>query len=171
MKSSLTHEDLVEVHDYWVNRKTREIWIHGVETRDVSGEEPGVEYMMATRVIKNLHLLKDMDRDKEVVVHLHTCGGVWEEGMAIYDTIKSMPYHVTIISYTHARSMSSIILQAADERVLMPSSYFMFHYGSLEVGGHPLQVQSEVDFSRLCDDKMIQIYVDAIIKSGSEKFD
>lgn len=155
------------VHHNWINPLSREIWIHGVDVnpnQDYDGEEPGIEYMMATKVIKNLHLLRHMS-DDPVTVHLHTCGGVVEEGFAIYDTVRSMPYHVTMISYTHARSASSIVLQAADHRILLPSSYFMFHYGTLYMDGDAKSVYSTLEFSRKQDDRMLDIYVASLKES------
>jgi ATP-dependent protease ClpP protease subunit len=120
-------EDIQSVHDYWLDVDSRQMWIHGKHDYYRDEEvEPGVEYMMATTVIKNLHVLLNHSESEPVVIHLHTCGGDYQEGMAIYDAIKSMPYYVNMINYTHARSMSSIIFQAADNRVMMPNSYFMF---------------------------------------------
>jgi len=155
---------LETIHGRWIDLQNREIWIHGIDMNNDSeyaGKEPGVEYMMATRVIKNLHFLRHKSPSKPVVVNLHTCGGMWEEGMAIYDTIMAMPYHVTVISYTHARSMSSIILQAADRRILMPNSYFMFHWGEYWFGSDAAQKAfSNVDFSRKVQNRtMLEIYV------------
>jgi ATP-dependent Clp protease protease subunit len=159
------------IHDYWIDLKNRELWIHGIDRHndnDYGGEEPGVEYMMANRVIKNLLMLRHESATKPIVVHLHTCGGLWEEGMAIYDAIKMMPCPVTIVSHTHARSMSSIILQAGTRRLLLPSSHFMFHWGTLEVGGHAPTVYSNVDFTRTHDETMLDIYVQSCM--GSTRF-
>jgi len=161
-------ERIETVHDYWIDPDSREIWIHSVDVSSSEGEwdEPGVEYNMAVKVIKNLHYLRKQSSRAGVTIHLHTCGGVWEEGMAIYDTIRLMPYPVTIISYTHARSMSSIILQAAagpdDTRLLLPSSHFMFHWGTFHTGGHTKAVYSEVDFCKKYDEMMLDIYVDCL---------
>lgn len=165
--------EIKDVHEHWIDTKSREIWIHGIDilaSTDYEGGEPGVEYMMATRVIKNLHILLKQSRTKPVTLHLHSCGGIWEEGMAIYDTIKAMPYKTTIITYTHARSMSSIILQAADKRLMLPNSSFMFHYGGLWVGGEAKTVYSNVDFTKHTDEIMLDIYLQAIRKSKSKKF-
>lgn len=161
-------KDLIDtIHDRWINTSTREMWIHGVAVYK-DGTEPGVEYMMATTVIKNLHILLQQSAKAKVLVHLHTCGGDYTEGMAIYDTIRAMPYHVTILSYTHARSMSSIILQAADRRMMMPNSYFMFHMGDLALEGEVRTVKSEIEFSNKQDATMVQIYTD--VAHGSKKF-
>jgi len=164
-------KDLIDnIHDRWINTQTREMWIHGAPAYryDADGTEPGVEYMMATTCIKNLHLFLHQSLTEEVIIHLHTCGGDYTEGMAIYDTICAMPYYVTIVSYTHARSMSSIILQAADKRMMMPNSYFMFHMGELALEGEVKTVNSEVEFSNKQDKTMIQIYADKACES--EKF-
>lgn len=163
------------VHNHWIDPDSREIWIHGVDVSGSSyeGEEPGVEYLMATKVIKNLHYFRKQSSRASVTIHMQTCGGDWQEGMAIYDTIKLMPYPVTIISYTHARSMSSVILQAAagphDTRLLMPHSYFLFHYGYLGSSGNAKDVYSEIDFARKQDEVMINIYVESARKSKKFK--
>lgn len=151
-----------QVHNQWIDVVRREIWIHGIDmnTDSYQGLEPGVEYMMATKVIKNLHILRNQSATQPVTIHMHTCGGMYEEGMAIYDTIRMMPYHVTIISYTHARSMSSIIFQAADKRLMMPSSYFMFHLGTLELAGEARTVQTNAEFCKRSDETMIDIYTE-----------
>jgi len=152
-----------QIHNYWIDLKHRQLWIHGVDMNNDTGYqglEPGVEYMMATKVIKNLHIFRQQSTSERVIIHLHTCGGSYTEGMAIYDAIKAMPYPVTIISYTHARSMSSIIFQAGNTRLMLPHSYFLFHLGTLEVGGEARTVHSNVDFAKMEEQAMIDIYVD-----------
>jgi len=162
------------VHDHWIDPDSRELWIHSVDVSGSSyeGEEPGVEYNMAIKIIKNLHYLRKQSSRASVTIHLHSGGGDWQEGMAIYDTIRLMPYPVTIISYTKAESMSSLILQAAaskfDTRLMMPSSYFMFHFGELTTTGNVNAVETEIEFSKLQKKQMMGIYVNAV--SGSKKF-
>jgi len=147
------------------------------------GEEPGVEYCMASRFIRNIGLLADIYEVKEkpleerspILVEMKTCGGDWSEGMAIYHAIRAATKKcpVTILSYTHARSMSSIILQAATKRVLMPESTFMIHHGQL---GMAMQEEetfySDLDFHRNnydCRKRMLDIYVNALKHGGSLK--
>ena len=163
------------VHDHWIDPDSRELWIHGVDVSGsgYEGDEPGVEYNMSVRVIKNLHYLRKQHARKSVTIHLHSGGGDWQEGMAIFDTIRLMPYPVTIISYTKAESMSSVILQAAaasrhDTRLMMPSSYFMFHYGDISTTGSCPAVESEIEFAKLQRRQLVDIYVESV--SGSKKF-
>jgi ATP-dependent protease ClpP protease subunit len=158
----IEEKDITNIHEKWIDTNNREIWIHGIDKlndSDYDGEEPGVEYMMATRVIKNLHILRRQSETERVTVHLHTCGGVDTEGFAIYDAIMMMPYPTTIINYTHARSMSSIIFQAGSTRVMLPSSYFMIHLGKMFVGGNAKEVYTNIEFNRHSDKRMLDIYV------------
>jgi len=161
--------ELSEVHSYNISRSTREIWLHGSDVMLTSSDEsvePGVEYMMANRACKNLITLYNDSKTKPVTVNLHTNGGDWTEGIAIYDTIRLMPYPVKVINYTHARSMSSLIFLAGDERLMLPHSYFMFHMGTLGIEGTVKQVKS---LSRHCDnenEQMLEIYVDALKSKG-----
>lgn len=155
---------LEDVHDYSVNRHDFVIWltgenkIYGAEDEDFG--EPGVEYQMSTKFIKNLDILSSIDHNEPILVHMKTCGGYWEEGMAIYDAIQACTNPITILSYTHARSMSSIILQVADKRVLMPNSYFLFHRGRLELSGIESEVLSNFDWvNDVCTPTMMDIYV------------
>lgn len=157
-------DQVVMMQDRWIDLKNRHMWIHGANL-DPSDEEPGVEHLMATVVIKNLHALRLDNASKPIIVHLHTCGGVWEEGMAIYDAIKSMPYHVTMVNYTHARSMSSIIFQAADYRIMMPNSYFLFHRGTISMDNEWTTAKSNFEWSSKTVKTMIDIYVESARES------
>ena len=57
---------------------------------DVDGSgEPGVEYLMASRFIKNLNLLSAIDPFEPILVHMNTIGGWWEHGLVIYQAIQA----------------------------------------------------------------------------------
>lgn len=159
--------DVALAHEYNIDVKANHIYLVGDERYTVSGEpdEPGVEYAMANTFVRNLNIL--MRKSSEpILVHMKTCGGIWEEGMAIYDLLKACPNPVTILSYTHARSMSSLILQAADKRVLMPNSKFMFHDGTMQMGGTTKQFLTEAEELRKTGQTMIDIYVNAMKRTG-----
>lgn len=169
-----SEDPIWHMHEYDVDLASNHIYLFGAETyqagngADESGE-PGVEYIMANRFIRNLNLCMRVNPDDPIVIHMKTNGGYWEEGMAIYDAIKSCPMPITILSYTHARSMSSLIFQAANKRVMMPHSTFMFHDGTLGVEGTVKQVQSAVEFGKIQDQQMMKIYIDAMKESGKFK--
>lgn len=172
-KLKIKSEDLIyHSHEYDLDITSNHIYLTGIdrgyEVTDY-GEEPGVDFMMAARFIRNLNLCMRANPEKPLVIHMKTCGGSWTEGMAIYDAIKSYPFAVTILNYTHARSMSSLIFQAANKRVMMPHSYFMFHDGTYSVSGTMKLAQSSIDFDRKNTDVMLGIYAVEMSKAGEKK--
>jgi ATP-dependent Clp endopeptidase proteolytic subunit ClpP len=169
-----TDDLIATVHEYNVDLKSNHIYLFGEEFYNYStGQdhmmEPGVEYAMANKFIRNLNMCMRANPNKSVVIHMKTSGGYWEEGMAIYDAIKSCPTKVTILNYTHARSMSSLIFQAGNKRVMMPNSYFMFHDGTLGFEGTVKQANSLVKFEANASRKMLDIYSKAMVEQGEFK--
>lgn len=142
------------------------------ESKDYHAEdedfpEPGVEYQMALRLIQNLRILSNKDKNRPILIHMKTCGGNWEEGMAIYNAIRFCPNKITILSYTHARSMSSLILQAADKRVLMPNSYFLFHEGTIGLVGTVKYFESYAEYHKMViKPTMLNIYIEVLKRTG-----
>jgi ATP-dependent Clp protease protease subunit len=167
--------DIDHFHTYGVDLKSNQIFLTGDESY-VTGagyeyaQEPGVEYVMASRFIRNMHLCMQVNPKKPITIHLKTCGGLWEEGMAIYDTIKGCPNHVTIINYTHARSMSSLIFCAGDKRIMMPHSCFMIHDGTYGIEGTVKYVNSNINFSnKTTYPQMMNVYAGIMKHEGSYK--
>jgi len=155
-----------DIHSFSTNVDTREIFLHGyMEDVNIEDcEEPGVDYRMSTQFIKNLRLLDYLD-DKPILIHMNTCGGHWNFGMAIYDAIKCSRSHITILAYSHSRSMSSIIPQAADLRIIMPHADFLIHWGTNAFSGNHTSVIAEADWAKqICED-MLDVYVEKC-KSG-----
>ena len=157
-----------DIHESNIDRLNRHIWLTGETNLLEPGDEPGVEFQMSARLIKNLHVLSS-ENDRPILIHMKTCGGYVEEGLAIYDAIKYCPCHVRILSYTHARSMSSYVLQAADYRVLMPHSYFLFHRGFFVITDRYLPVQTAIEWSKRQDGSLMSIYVDRMKEDGKFK--
>ena len=65
---------------------------------------------------------------------------------------------ISILAYAHARSMSSIIFQAADYRVLMPNTDFLIHFGFFSVSGNWTSAEAESEWNKKCTARMIDIY-------------
>lgn len=167
-------EDLIyHIQEYDVDLVSNHIYLMGIDRGyDVSGiDEPGIEHLISKRLIKNINICMRANPGKPIVIHMKTCGGLWEEGIAIYDIIKSCPSKVTILNYTHARSMSSIIFQAADKRVMMPHSHFMFHDGTYGIEGTVKMVRSAIEFDKKNDATMINIYAEQMKEKGKFKGD
>lgn len=124
-----TNDEIEQFMDNELYRPTRTIYM-GSQTY-VEGEETGVDHLMAERMIKTLFILdhEDPTGESPITIIMNNVGGDWYHGMAIYDAIKGCVNNVTIKVYGHAMSMGSIILQAADHRMMAANSRIMLHYG------------------------------------------
>jgi ATP-dependent protease ClpP protease subunit len=176
MKKWTTEDIINHIHQYGLDTDSHEVYLTGEESYsfgasvDHDSEEPGVEYLMASKFIKNLNILSKVAVSKNkylpITIHMKTDGGFWAEGMAIYDAIRACPNPTTIVNYTHARSMSSIIFQAADRRIMMPNSVSMFHLGTYSISGTVKQVESNVKFDRKDTDTMLEVYASRMRQKG-----
>ena len=171
--SAYTEAERHRIHDiqeYGVDIKHFMIYVQGVEEYpDPDLLEPGVEYRMANRFIKNLDILTGIDADRPITISQKTNGGDWTEGMAMHDAILATPNPVSILNSTHARSMSSLFFQAANKRIMMPHSTFMFHEGTFGVDGTWKQVNTEMAFAQYADQQMMEVYIDAMKRSPHGK--
>lgn len=158
-----TTDVIGDIHSYNMNIKSREIYLHGHIGNDEE-EDPGIEYKMASKFIKNIRTL-DSINSKPILIHMFSVGGEWQSGMAIYDAIVMCKSFVSILVYGQAESMSSIVLQASDNRVMTPNAYFMSHYGNGGYAGNYLDIQAANKYDKHCCDVMLDIYANSFIKS------
>jgi len=155
-------DQLNDFHTYGATLNTREIFLHNYYTNDDTN--PGVEYRQSVNFVKNLRALDNHNKEKEITIHMHSIGGEWSDGMAIFDAIKLCKAKTKIIVYAQAESMSSIILQAADVRLMTPNAYFMSHFGSSGAGGGYLDVQNWIKYEKRICDIMLDIYAERCVK-------
>lgn len=148
-----------DIHGHNINHHTREMYLHGF----FSDEEPGVDYRMAATFLKNLHVL-DHQRPENILIHMQTVGGCWNNGMAIFNAIQFATSPVTLLAYAHSRSMSSIIPQAATKRVIMPDTDFMIHNGTYADDGEFTAVMSGMEYAKKTEDRMLDIYAHRCIQ-------
>jgi ATP-dependent protease ClpP protease subunit len=160
MNNNDNNDILFDLHNYSASLKNREIFLHNHFVADDGN--PGVEYRMANTFIKNLNAL-DRQNHNHILIHMQSVGGEWSDGMAIYDAITNCQSYITILVYGQAESMSSIILQAADTRIMMPNAYFMSHYGSTDAGGEYLSVQNWVAYEKHICQTMLDIYANQCV--------
>lgn len=161
--SRINKESIDRFYDYDIYPETRTIYIGSVDN-DAEFGESGTDGAMAERAIKGLHILDSgaPAGDKPITVIMNNPGGDEYHGMAIYDAIKVCKNHVTVIVYGHAMSMGSIILQAADRRVMAPNSRMMIHYGTWGIHDHPKIVYRWAEEGKKFDKWMEDIYMEKI---------
>ena len=140
---SRERSELALWHEYDILPGDRTIYI-GSKSSDETGES-GVDYLLAEKVIKNLHILDKRMSDIPITIKMNNPGGDVYHGLAIYDAIKSCRNDVTIIAYGYVMSMGSVILQAADTRIMSPHTRMMIHHGEGITSGHMLDVQKQAD--------------------------
>lgn len=160
-KRSISVEQLIsEIHNHHINNLNREIYLHGYVD---APEEPGVDYRMATTFVKNLHIL-ELQNSQNILVHMHTIGGSWSDGMAIFNSIRLAKSPVTIMGYAQASSMSGIVFQAADKRVLMPDCEMMIHHGSISLEDNTMAAKSAIDQNERNCRRMLEIFAERAVE-------
>jgi ATP-dependent protease ClpP protease subunit len=165
LSTNLSNDFLIStIHDHHINPKKNHIFLFsGNELH----EENGIWGPIASKFILNLHCCMMMNPGKPILVHMKIGGGDWDEGMGMYDAIRSCPVPVTILNYSSASSMSSILFLSGDKRIMMPNSHFMFHQGEANFYGTIKQLNSQHHYyGETMSDVMINIYSEAMQKKG-----
>lgn len=159
----ITRDDTDRFFDYDINIPARTIYMGSVNVSD-DGDESGVDAIMAERVIKALNLLDASEGN--ITIIMNNPGGDWYHGMAIYDAIKACKNHITIKVFGMAMSMGSVILQAADERVMAPNSRFMIHYGYAGGQMESTNLLRWAEEEKKISKKMEDIYMEKILQKN-----
>jgi len=157
MRRIHNNDNIVLAHDYGILPATREIFLHASLYDDV--EEEGVDFKSAVRFQKNLRLLTSVSNDP-IIIHMNIPGGSWEDGLSIYDSIKQCSCYITILAYAKVQSASSIIIEAADKRILMPNTTFLIHYGSISLDSETTVAVSTIEWNERETAKMLNIFVE-----------
>lgn len=155
-------EKLGHIHDYNIDVDNREIYLHSYFGTDE--EDAGVDYRSAIMLIKNIRYL-NLINDEPIILHMNIPGGSWEDCFAMWDTIKLSKAKIGIIAYSKVQSASSILLQAAKIRVLMPNVTTLIHYGSLSFDNEHKAAISNMQWSARESEKMIDIFTEKCIHS------
>lgn len=119
-----------------------------------------IDEEVAAKFIKLLKYLDKTAGDIEIV--LNSEGGCVTSGLAMHDAIKWCHNPVTIKAYGSVMSIASIILQAADHRVMSKYCRMMIHRGSTELAGEYNTVVKAMKEEAELDKIMCDIYLDRI---------
>jgi ATP-dependent protease ClpP protease subunit len=156
--------DIAYLHDHNIDISNREIYLHSYLGE--SDEEGGVDYRSSVKFEKNLRYLNLLSLEP-ILVHMHLPGGDWQDCLGMYDAIKMSKAKVIILAYAKAESSSSVLLQAADLRILMPNTNVMIHYGSFSVDAeHSKAAAAGIQWNERECDKMIDVFTDRCMNSS-----
>lgn len=151
------------IHDYNIDIENREIYLHSYISDE--NDESGVDYRSAITFEKNLRYLNMISLDP-ILVHMHLPGGDWQDCLGIFDAIKSSKSKIVIVATAKVESSSSVLLQAADLRILTPNTNFLIHYGSLSIDNEHKAALSTVQWSEKESEKMIDIFTEKCMNSS-----
>jgi ATP-dependent protease ClpP protease subunit len=159
----MTNDSFHDIHDYNIDIVNREIYLHSYFSDD-DNNEPGIDYRSAVTFEKNLRYLNLLSLDP-ILIHMHLPGGDWQDCLGIYDNIKNSKSPVCIVAYAKVESSSTVLLQAADLRILSANTNFLVHYGSISVDNEHKAALSMIHWSEKESDKMIEIFTERCIDS------
>lgn len=126
-----------------------------------SPDEGDIDFKCSHQFLQDIH--EEESDHKQLLIYMQSPGGEWGDGMSIYDSILFSNLSSTIIGFGYLCSMSTVILQAANNRFLMPNCDLIVHFGSLTLDGHQVAVESANKYYTKIKNRMIDIYTDKCI--------
>lgn len=136
-----------QVHEKGLDMRTRTIFLQGDIDEDI--------YEQFSR---NMHLLEK--GTGEITIKMCSSGGYVSFGWGIYDLIKTSKHFIRVIVETKCESMATVIIQAADERVMHQNSRMMLHIGSEGYSeDHVENIKRWRQWSEKDENKTQQIYL------------
>jgi ATP-dependent protease ClpP protease subunit len=161
-----THNTINDIHTNNIDIENREIYLHAPLDNI---EESNLDYRSAVIFEKNLRYLNLISLDP-IFIHMHLPGGEWQDCLGMYDAIKASKAKTIILAYARAESSSSVLLQSADLRILMPNTNVLIHYGSFSLDGeHSKAAASSIKWNEQECDKMVDIFTDRCMQSSMAK--
>lgn len=85
-------------------------------------------------LVKGLLLLDDQSSEKGIEIYISSFGGDVYEMFAIFDIIRGLKSHITMIASGKIMSAASLIICAGDERKCYPNTMFMVHEMAWDTG-------------------------------------
>jgi len=152
---------LSSIHNYNIDVENREIFLHSYFDGDT---ENGVDYRSAITFEKNIRYLNSISLEP-ILIHMHMPGGDWQDCLGIYDTLKHSKARTIVLAYAKVESSSTVLIQGATLRVLMPNTNFLIHYGSISVDNEHKAALSTIQWSEKESDKMIDIFTERCMNS------
>ena len=104
--------------------------------------------------------LNDLNAVKGAVeLHLNSEGGEVFDGMAIYDALKRRG-KVTVVVDSLAASISSVIAQAGERRIMAPNATMMIHDASSGMAGNAAELRALADLLDKTSDNIASVYAE-----------
>lgn len=112
--------------------------------------------------------LNNLSDSEEVLIRLHSSGGTFDEGLAIYNLLKNHKGKVTVQVMGYALSMGSFIMLAADEIHASESSIIMIHRASTIAWGDAKDMGKAAEMLQKHDQVVVPVYAQKLNKTEEE---
>jgi len=152
--------NLEETHEFGLDIYNRVIYLHHL------GGDDSINWRTSSRLIKNLDILENENSEMITIKIIASDGGDLADGLAMYSAIKNSPCYIYMVGYGMICSSATIIMQAADERVMMKESEFMFHHGSVWLDQTSLAARSTIHSNTRHNKMMLDIYAERCQEGG-----
>jgi ATP-dependent protease ClpP protease subunit len=109
-----------------------------------------------------IHALSSLNayEDEKPLLILNSPGGNLDDGIALYDYIRTLPYKLTCHIFGQASSAASVMLQACDKRLIAENGAVMIHRGELSIPPtHPDDAERMLQAQNRLQEIMLQIYL------------
>ena len=147
----MSHED---IFNFSIDFTNREIYFLSNNSSPLDDFE--ISSSSASDIIKAIKILEKINNE-DITIHFGCSGGNIEWGLAIYDAIHTCNCIIKIIGYGHLYSMAAIILQAADQRTLMPNCSIMIHFGSIIIDDGITAAESYIRYDKKVQENILNI--------------
>lgn len=146
----MTPDQISLIHNYNISFATKTMFLTG----EVNDE-------FAVNALKNLHILNQTSG--MITIYLNSNGGDVSAGRVVYDALKGSSNYVRIICAGDIMSCATIILMAADERVMLPNAKLMMHAGEQSIADHhPQNLEKWVEQMKAESSFMNKAYLERI---------
>lgn len=145
---------LADIHEFGLDVKNRVIYLHHC------GGEDSINWQTSSRFVKNLDILVSANKKPITIKLLGSDGGDLSDGLIMYSAIKKCPCQITLYGYGYICSAATILMQAADRRLLSTESEFMIHHGSIYIEQSSIAARSTIQSNVRNNKLMLAIYSD-----------
>lgn len=102
-----------------------------------------------------------------ITIRINSAGGIVNEGISIFNLIKSSNKYVTTVVDGFAASIASVIFLAGHKRIMGQSTFLMIHNPKNTFQGNIKELEQQIEYLQKITDQIVQLYV-ANTKLGSE---
>lgn len=107
---------------------------------------------------------------QEIIVRINSIGGDLFDGIAIYNALRSVDARIVTKVDSLAASIASVIVQAGDERLMMPHGQMMIHEAHGVAIGDADEMLAAAELLDKESNLIAEIYAEASKSTSADKF-